>query len=425
MAIPFFRSLPLPLAVAAGAGTDIAAFMGLVKGAGLGAFGANLLACGAGLLALRLLARAPLSLVPKAKRVQLLLWLAAIALIASWLVLRLMQGGMSTLTAKLVVTGVELALSGVALVWISRATAGLARISGAAALIAAAGWSLSVPATPSFGSGLSDAQRALYPAAPEPAAGGLKIYHLGHSLVGRDMPAMLQQLAGADHGYASQLGWGTSIAQHLAGPAQVQGFDTENDHPHHLPLQDALADPSFDILVMTESVDLRDAIIYQNSPDAVARLVSAARAANPALGIALYETWHSLDQGDWLGRIAGDRARMWEPALLAPAVQAGGVPVRVIPAGTVMAALVGELEAEGTTGFTRRDLFSDDIHLNDIGAYLVALTHYASLYGRSPEGLPHQLRRADGSPADAPSPELAARMQRVVWQVVSGSPLHR
>lgn len=419
------RPVPRSLAAALAAGIDIAAFMLLVKASGLGAFASNLLACGAGLLAFGLLLRQPLPLLQKAKRVQLLLWLAAIALIASLLVLRLMQGGMSILTAKLVVTGLELALSGLAVIWVSRAGSGLARASGAAALIAATGWSLWVQPAPSFGTGLPEDLRALYPPAPEPAAGELKIFHLGHSLVGRDMPAMLKQLAGQGHEYASQLGWGTSIAQHLAGPAQINGFDSENAHPQYLPLQDALHDPSFDILVLTESIDLRDAIIHHNSPDAVTRLVSAARAANPALGIALYETWHSLDQGDWLGRIASDRAQMWEPALLAPAIRAAGARVRIIPAGTVMAALVGEMETEAAGSFSRRDLFSDDIHLNDIGAYLVALTHYASLYGRSPEGLPHQLRRADGSLADAPSPELAARMQRVVWRVVSGSPLHR
>ena len=59
-------------------------------------------------------------------------------------------------------------------------------------------------------SGKAEAQ-ALY-AAPLPAPkGALRVYHLGHSLVGRDMPAMLAQLAGAGHHYDSQLGW----AHHL------------------------------------------------------------------------------------------------------------------------------------------------------------------------------------------------------------------
>ena len=49
----------------------------------------------------------------------------------------------------------------------------------------------------------------------------------------------------------------------------------------------------------------------------------------------------------------------------------------------------------------------------------MALTHYAVLYGKSPVGLPRELLRADGSPAVAPSPELARRMQEIVWEVVT------
>ncbi len=293
------------------------------------------------------------------------------------------------------------------------------------ALLCAAGWSLFGPAR-SLGNGLPDDLRALYPDVPPPALErGLKVYHLGHSLVGRDMPAMLQQLAGEGHDYGVQLGWGTSLKQHLAGPKEIYGFAAENAHPRFVPLEDALRDPSYDVLVLTESVDLRDAITYQDSTKAVTELVTKALAANPDLSIALYETWHSQDHADWLERIPKDRNQMWEPALLAPAIRAAGAPVRLVPAGSVLARLVGALEAEGAGQFSRKDLFSDDIHLNDLGNYLVALTHYASLYGRSPEGLPHQLRRADGTAAEAPSAALAAQMQRVVWEVVSSSLLHR
>ena len=67
-------------------------------------------------------------------------------------------------------------------------------------------------------------------------------------------------------------------------------------------------------------------------------------------------------------------------------------------------------------------LFSDQIHLNDLGAYLIALTHYAVLYGKSPVGLPHDLTRADGTPATAPGPDAALLMQNVVWDVVKSYP---
>ena len=63
-------------------------------------------------------------------------------------------------------------------------------------------------------------------------------------------------------------------------------------------------------------------------------------------------------------------------------------------------------ERGGVDGLaSERDLFRrdadgdlDPIHVNDLGAYLVALTHYAVLYQRTPVGLPRALRRADGTP---------------------------
>jgi len=64
----------------------------------------------------------------------------------------------------------------------------------------------------------------------------------------------------------------------------------------------------------------------------------------------------------------------------------------------------------------------DTIHLGDLGAYLVALTHYATLYHRSPVGLPLQLMRADGTAAQAPDPQAGALMQEIVWDVVRRTP---
>ncbi|MFN3723068.1 MAG: hypothetical protein ACK4VZ_08500, partial [Paracoccaceae bacterium] len=65
-------------------------------------------------------------------------------------------------------------------------------------------------------------------AAPVPAPDGpVAVYHLGHSLVGRDMPAMLAQLAPPGHRYDSQLGWGTTLQAHW-GDAPINGFDDDN-----------------------------------------------------------------------------------------------------------------------------------------------------------------------------------------------------
>lgn len=274
----------------------------------------------------------------------------------------------------------------------------------------------------------AEALAALQAVPLPPIIGPMRVYHLGHSLVGRDMPAMLEQLAGAGSASVSQLGWGASLRQHWRG--EVPGFDTENAHPAHLPAREALAAGGFDAVVLTEMVEIRDAIRYHDSARYLAHWAAFARAADPDVRLYLYETWHRRDDPEgWLERIDADLARYWQGEVLRPAMARDGVgTIYLIPAGQVLAAVVRKIEAGGVPGLAARaDLFSvgadgapDLIHLNDIGAYLVALTHWAVLRQQSPVGLPHALRRADGTAATALSPAAAAVLQAVVWQVVSG-----
>ena len=263
-----------------------------------------------------------------------------------------------------------------------------------------------------------------------PPSGPLQVFHLGHSLVGREMPAMLAQLAGQGHDYALQLGWGATLRSHFEPDVEIAGFDQENATPKYRDAHQALASRDYDAFVMTEMVRLSDAIRYHQSRDYAAKWAAEAAQVAPDMQIFLYESWHALDdQPDWLTRLPDDLETMWKPELLWPAARAAKKPVWLIPVGQVMARLVTEAEANGGIAElkTRKDLFAtmpdgklDPIHPNDLGIYLVALTHYAVLYGKSPEGLPHELLRADGSPAVAPSPELARRMQETVWDVVTG-----
>jgi hypothetical protein len=269
-------------------------------------------------------------------------------------------------------------------------------------------------------------------ATPLPAPeGALRIFHLGHSLVGRDMPAMLAQLAPEGHAYESQLGWGTSLKEHWRGGDAINGFDVENAHPRYRDAKEAITSGEYDAIVLTEMVELNDAIRYHESADHLHRWADLIRASDPTVRIYLYETWHRLDDPDgWLERLDKDLPELWEGKLVLPELARasdGMRPVYIIPAGQVMAAFVREVEATGGIGEIqdREGLFArdeagalDTIHINDLGAYLVALTHYAVLYQRSPVGLPHQLNRADGTPASAPSAEVARLMQKVVWDIV-------
>lgn len=288
--------------------------------------------------------------------------------------------------------------------------------AGLLALVAAGAWMFwprpPLPAVPSA------------PLAAPP--GPMATYHLGHSLVGRDMPAMLA--AWADHDHASQLGWGTSLRDHRTG--KVAGFETENAHPAHRPAEAAVTSGDYDVVVLTEMVEIRDAIRWHDSGTELAHWARTARTANPDVRVYLYETWHRLDDPEgWLDRIDRDLTRHWEDQVLRPALAEPGTgDIRVIPSGQVLAAAVRAIEAGQVPGLTdRAQLFGhtpegapDPIHLGDWGNWLVAMTHHAVIYQRLPDSAP--VLHADGSAGTPLPPGAEAALRPVVWQVVTGYP---
>lgn len=300
---------------------------------------------------------------------------------------------------------------------------GAAALAGVGAAIALrAGWQMRQ----------LDAARALYTEGPTAPDGALSVYHLGHSLVGRDMPAMLAQLAPKGHNYASQLGWGAPLRSHYEPDMPVNGFDAENAHDKFSPAREAVGSGSYDAVVMTEMVELRDAINYHDSAAYLAKWMLLARAARPDVRLYLYETWHNTDDpAGWLDRIDTDLEALWMDRVALPASLEAGAPVYLVPGGQVLAATVRAVDAQGGAGNlkSRDDLMArtpegavDTIHFGDMGAYLMALTHYATLYQRDPKGLPLGLLRADGTEAEAPDEQAGALMQEIVWDVVRATP---
>lgn len=288
---------------------------------------------------------------------------------------------------------------------------------------------------PSLGLGPDAAAMAARYAKPlPPPENPLSVYFIGHSLVGRDMPAMLAQLAGEGYRYDSQLGWGTTLKAHW-GDDKINGFEAENDHPRFRPGHEAVKSGDYDAIVLTEMVEIRDALKYFDSPRYLANWAQEAIAARPDVRLYLYETWHQVDHAEgFLERLDGDYEQSWLAGVLRPAL--GELPedkrIHLIPAGQAMAALVRAVDARGGVGnlHQRTDLFAmtpdgkpDNIHLSDLGSYFVALVHYAVLYQKSPAGLPFALMLADGTPAAAPEPETAALMQQIAWDVARSNPL--
>ena len=224
------------------------------------------------------------------------------------------------------------------------------------------------------------------------------------------------------------------MADHWEPDQAINGFDTENDHDRYRDATQALESGDYNVFVATEMVEIRDAIKYFESAKYLNLWSDLARRNAADTRVYLFETWHPTDSPEgWLTRIDQDLANHWEKQLLFPAIARDATqrPIHVIPAGQVMAHFVRTIEKAGGVDnvpdrfalfATLPDGSPDPIHLSDLGLYLVALTHYAVITGQSPVGLPHQLNRADGTPAEAPGVKAAELMQDSVWHIVTRYP---
>ncbi|MEQ8784825.1 MAG: hypothetical protein RIC55_00940 [Pirellulaceae bacterium] len=334
----------------------------------------------------------------------------------------------------------------------------------------------------------------------------LRVYHVGNSLT-RNIPLeRLTQLfasAGGSYEYGMQLGGGMRLEQHLVkrshgGPPGSAEYNLVEKYG---PYDRALKTSTFDALILQPYMERLDAEPQWSSRypyfttgalQAATGFIDFARGrAKPSDEHAdalpantehtaterfyIYATWPKAEQV--LSR-DGEKtyAAYWE------APYAGGVqpcreffaqlvtrlnerrpdlktPVRMIPAGEVLAALDKKIrrgELPGIEKFYARvqpyylkargpkspfnpeafqrdagvlNLYADNVHMNDqphngadsgaIGSYVAALTVYATLSGKSPVGLtvePYEMFDAD---ADA---ELIRALQQTVWEVVAGHP---
>lgn len=244
------------------------------------------------------------------------------------------------------------------------------------------------------------------------------ILFVGHSLIGPVLPGMVERAAAAQsvtlkaemqiiNGAPLKWGWENS---HTA-----QGVDGKR----------ALESGRFEHLVLTEAIPLKNHLDWSESHGFAKRWADLAVRANPAAQVWIYETWHSLESGTgrpvpydplghlpWRQRIADDWAN-WKGI-----AAAAGPKVRVIPAGQAMGRLADEIGRGTIPGLSSiGDVFSDDIHLNDRGLYLVAMVMHAAVTGRDPRGLPAKLVRQWQNRAVV-SDAMARRMQDIAWEVV-------
>ncbi|MDO8882358.1 MAG: hypothetical protein Q7V11_05310, partial [Pseudotabrizicola sp.] len=245
------------------------------------------------------------------------------------------------------------------------------------------------------------------------------VLFVGHSLVGPDLPPLVEgglRLMEQPATVSAQIINGAPLRFNLQNSATAEGVDARAE----------LAKGKTKVLILTEAIPLAEHLRWSDTPGAIAAFAGLARAGNPDVRVFVYETWHSRNsstpvEGDtnatlpWRERLTADLPQ-WEGAL-----RASGADVALIPAGQAMALLSDAVAAGTVPGVATMDtFFSDDIHLSDKGKYFVALVHIAAITGASPEGLPAQMTRTWRSRDAVIGDDLAAVLQRLAWQAVSG-----
>lgn len=251
-----------------------------------------------------------------------------------------------------------------------------------------------------------------------------KTFFLGHSLVNFNMPNMVNKLSIAGSkafSYNANIGNGANLLYHWNNPTTGQGSQWNTTLPQG----------GFEHLIITEAVPLLGHLQWSNTYKIADSLYQFASLHNPNIKYYLYETWHCNTTGTPTGcEWDNDDALMWRPRLTAdlPKWEAIADSVNanhpnamlIIPAGQALARLNDSIDANKVPGITTiNQLFSDDIHLTNIGNYFVACVMYGVIHKESPVGLPNQLTDEWGTPyAVYPTISQANMLQKIAWETL-------
>ena len=252
------------------------------------------------------------------------------------------------------------------------------------------------------------------------------ILMVGHSLFGTDGPDMLQEALQAGRGE------GRVTAQIINGAPLKYNWEN-SDTAEGVDARAVLPDGTTTHLILTEAIPLENHTTWSDTGVYAQAFAGLAVAANPDAHVYIQETWHSLKSGTgakveyddkanipWRSRLDQDLP-VWENivAEVAAGNRSDTATVSLIPAGQAMARLYDEIAAKNVPGLTDiARLFSDDIHLSDMGHYFVGMVQYATLTGQDPLGLPTDFNDRWGKAFDTPDPDLARELQRVAWDAV-------
>ncbi len=171
----------------------------------------------------------------------------------------------------------------------------------------------------------------------------------------------------------------------------------------------------------------------ENEADYGGRFDAACREHSPGVQLWLYAQWPDQEfQDAWAqGRDSAsglglEPAATWEQGVanhlryierIRDRLDADrpGPAVKIVPAGSALATIKQRVDAGEFPGIDNffAAFFSDAVHLSPRGRYVVALVHYACLFGESPEG------KVDGLTSGFNDEQLSI-VQRITWDTARG-----
>ncbi len=256
----------------------------------------------------------------------------------------------------------------------------------------------------------------------------LRVYHIGNSVTDTINYKGLSQLA-------ESRGNKYVFGRHMIPGAPLSWiWEHPNDGFREEPFgyyRDALSNYQWDILTLQpfdRSIDGNDGdlVMAKNYIDIALR-------KSPNLRIYIYSRWPGRDEKSnsfdfdqkWLrqyknGEGGAEQTRGFFEKLtleLRNAYPTIKENILMVPVGDVLYELNQRMKAGQVPGYTSIvQIYSDGIHFNDVGSFIVGSTFYATLYKDNPKGL-------TANPYNVNNPQLVSIIQDAVWKVVSTHPL--
>lgn len=253
--------------------------------------------------------------------------------------------------------------------------------------------------------------------APTPApvaAKGLRVFYIGNSFTQHgNIPDSLQAFAlqrgkmGATVG--RNIRWGANLSTHAEPPYSLNNFG-------FTPWKIALVpERAWDVLILQtwDSGELERDVHFGSM------YMAAALSGNPDCQTYLYYFGPKLAETPDNCLPASKLSYLESLADALSAKFPAAKPVLIIPAGIAQWE-VREAVARGEIPGIKdaSAFFEPDNHFNDLGAHIIALTHFATLYGESPVGIEPRSGPPKEYWAKEFPPEACAAIQRIVWNVV-------